>query len=876
MSGPRTQHVLGNVKDSCRFAAEFECSNAVSAFESCVVAGIACTDVVPLSKGMVFDERPGTGRHKHALSFVVACVIGFRHCVWPFLAMLLVSGQVFTQDFGRRERQYDVRHYDIRVRLDEAARTVHGDVRIHLQPLRDTISRIVLDAVNMRIDSVFVGDAPAAYEYDSLKLRVGSGRVYRYGEDVSVRVLYSCVPTRGLYFIKPDESFPRDARQIWTQGQGEDNRFWIPCYDFPNDKATSEVRITVDTALRVLSNGRLIEHRDNGDGSGTWHWSQELPHSSYLIMLAAGRYRVYEDERDGIPVHSWHYEDDNPEDVRRTCSATAEMLRFFSEFIGLRYPWVKYTQVPVAHFPYGGMENTTATVLADSRFIVDSRAALDYDPEPLIAHELVHQWWGNYVTYIDWNNEWLNEGFATYYQQRWTLHRHGRDAFDFQRWKGINSYLDWTDKAGRLPVVHVGRTSSANTYSKGAAVLHMLNDILGESQFQRVMLRYIQRFALANVETNDLKRVIEDETGINLHWFFDQWLYKAGYPELEITRRITDGGMHVRIRQTQRIDSLCGVFRLPLTVALQEADGGERRIRVELTTSDTTLWVPMRNGETVMTVDPDNILCGRVSVDYSIEELDALTRSPYLAVSMRALHALGERLHEPGVWSSLAIAARQDGRAEIRKQALARLIDNERGLVNNAVEAKRLLLDLRLDAVSGVRATSYNGLRRFSSEIPRDVFIEGLSDSSYYVEAAAMNCLLEADTAGAWPFLRERLLSNSHSDILSLAALDWLGTFRHEEAQRIARTLAGPGHSLALRSKAFEKLLEMNMHPDTIRTLLLRAIDEPRMWIRYYFISALSVLGQAEARRHAARRYVVETDPRVRDLIRERYGLPRE
>lgn len=792
------------------------------------------------------------------------------------LLVLLFPCGMQAQDFGRRERQADILHYDIRIVPDHPAVSVRGDVRIRAASLRDTLRSVRLNAVAMRIDSVFMNGSVTDFRYDSLTLDVRFNKPVGYGDSIALRIVYACTPRKGMYFIRPDASFPDDPWQIWTQGQGEDNRHWLPCYDFPNDKATSELRATVDSGQLTLSNGRLLSRAPHPDGSVTWHWLQDKPHSSYLIMFAAGKYGVVSDSARGIPVHSYHYATDRAEDVTRTYASTPAMLEFFSDFIDVPYPWDKYAQIPVAHYLYGGMENTSATVLADTRAVVDARAAVDYDPEPLIAHELAHQWWGDLVTYSDWNNEWLNEGFATYYQQRWTLHHRGKDDFDVQRYEGIHNYMDWADKAGRLPVVHRRGTSAANTYSKGAAVLHMLNDILGEEQYRRVMKEYLLRYAYSNAETNDLKRVIEDVTGMNLHWFFSQWLYRAGYPELKVRSWWNEPsqGLMVQVQQTQGIDTLCGRFRFPLNLHAIDRDGRLTRLRAEVTGADTVFHFALGAAPLRVEVDPDNILCGRIHVEQSVADaIQALHTSGSVAIRLRIVAALARHAGtDPDALDALAHSARADGHRAVRKAAVAACVDAASPSGGRTTSLKKLFLDVSKDASSGVRALAYHGFRKLRDASLREVFVHGLRDSSYYVEAAAMNCLLDVDTADGWHVVRQRLRTRSHTDILALAALDWVQHFRGQEALREVRTLAGPGHSLALRAKAFETLLSLGDDAQSVRTLVEGMLAEPRYQIRLYAVSALAVFGRPEAQRRAMAHLTTESDPRVRDRIRQLYG----
>ncbi|MBE0644765.1 MAG: hypothetical protein IH600_11845 [Bacteroidetes bacterium] len=806
-------------------------------------------------------------------------IFPFIHLSLLLLLFVLPGFHLFSQDFDRRERSFDVLHYRIDVRFDEAARRVDASVDIDFQPLRTAIDTVVLDAVNMDIHSVTLaetGNATASevtWTYDSAKVRVLLPAPLMYGEQRRLHIRYSCRPQRGLYFISPNASFPHDPRQIWTQGQGEDNRHWFPCYDFPNDKATSEVLITVDTALQTISNGALVSRSDNGDGSATWHWRQNKPHCSYLIMLAVGDYGVFRDERDGVPVESWYYRSDAQEDVSRTFADTDDMLAFFSEYTRVPYPWKKYAQIPVRHFLYGGMENTSATIMADTRLVVDARAALDYDPQPLIAHELAHQWFGDYVTYIDWSNEWLNEGFATFFQQLWTRERFGEDDQIIQRFNGIRSYLDWADRAGRVPMVGRQRGGSANTYSKGAAVLHMLRDIIGEEEFRRVMTAWLQRHALGSVETNDLKRTVEDVTGRSMQWFFEQWVYRAGYPDIAVAREVSANGDSLRLtfRQTQTVDSLCRYFRLPLV--MRWPSGRTERVWIDDATQNAAFAIDGTE-DAFVEIDPENLVCGRISIDYSLEEWARLlleAQSP--AQRILAAEALASMTEQKAAREALFDAALNDPHREVRKAAATQLANLRPDEISFPAELKTIFLRLAWDSFSGVRSTALNGLNNFRDPVLIPEFRRMLGDSSYFVEAAAMNCILTVDSIGGAAVVEARLEKESYGDVLQLAAMDWVRKYRFGQCAPQLRWLAGPGNSVPVRTKSFETLLLLREDPASIRALLLGWLDEPHAPIRAWAVSALRLFGDEEARRILLPRVHAEENPRVRALIREMYGL---
>jgi aminopeptidase N len=787
-----------------------------------------------------------------------------------------------AQDFRRRERFFDVQHYKIEVRFDQPNRMVLGQVTITLSPLRPVLDSIVLDAVNMTIEDVRLPKgAPLRFVYDSSTLRVRLDRPYRYGEKLDLAVRYRCVPERGLYFIQPDASYPNAPEQIWTQGQGEDNRYWLPCFDYPNDKATSEVFMTVKSDYETLSNGALQSSRKHPDGTTTWHWVQDKPHSSYLIMIGAGRYKIHRRVWDGIPVLSYYYPGDSAADVERSYGTTASMVRFFSEYTGIRYPWAKYAQIPVARFPYGGMENTTATVLADYRTVVDARAGVDYSAEALIAHELAHQWWGDCLTYIDWENGWLNEGFATYFQQLWTEHASGADDFAYLRREGIQGYLDWVDQSGRIPVVTDRPNASYNIYGKGAAVLHMLRRLVGDEQFRRIIHAYGASHMYGSVETNDFKRTVEGVTGLSMRWFFDQWLYKAGYPELQVrhTWDAAAGILSVRLGQRQKTDSLCGDFRLPILLRAVVGDSTMDKL-VWLNRRDTSIAWSMPTRPSYVMVDPDGTICGRITHEQSTAELLAQFRSA-ASVSIRidAGLALVGRLDDVGARDGFFDALLAEPHSGVRFKVATALSRLKPDSIRYRDALKQTMLTLLHDPKANVRATALNCLNAFRDRSLRAAFDSALKDSSYFVEAAAMNCVLTIDSTDTEDLVLRTLVAPSYRDVVAQAALDWVTRYRITKALPVVRRLAMPGPLRELRMKSINTLFEMGEPLDSLRHLVDGLLREPAWEFRMFGASLLRAVYPADAEMRLRALVNKESDSRVRKhieaLLAERAGKRR-
>ncbi|MEO8554215.1 MAG: M1 family metallopeptidase, partial [Kofleriaceae bacterium] len=342
-----------------------------------------------------------------------------------------------TQPKFAPDRVVDILHILLELEIDPEARTVAGTATLRAAALAPT-SFVELDAVELAIDKVTANGKPAPFRHDGKKLRIELAKPLEPANELVLAITYHGSPRRGLYFTGPDAGYPDKPTQAWTQGQDEDSRYWFPCFDSPHEKATSEVIATVPARMFALSNGNLISDRTSGD-KRTVHWRLDVPHSAYLVTLAVGNFSMIETTWRDIPV-VYYVERGREAECERTLARTPEMLELFSTKFGVAYPYPRYSQVFVADFIFGGMENTSATTLTDS-VLIDERAALDYDIDSLVSHELAHQWFGDLVTCRDWGEGWLNEGFATYSEYIWREHHEGRDAADLELEEWGDSYM---------------------------------------------------------------------------------------------------------------------------------------------------------------------------------------------------------------------------------------------------------------------------------------------------------------------------------------------------------------------------------------------------------------------------------------------------
>ncbi|HEV7842480.1 MAG TPA: M1 family metallopeptidase [Pyrinomonadaceae bacterium] len=492
----------------------------------------------------------------------------------------------------RPPRVYDVLNYTIRTRFDVPNKTVIGDETVTLKPLLADFKTLELDAGAMQIESVTLDDSNTALQWTQPpeKLSITLPRAFQPAEAIAVRIKYRTKPERGLYFVPASRgnyfALPHPT-QIWSQGEPEDNHYWFPCYDFPDDKVTSEQYITTAGNEIAISNGALVETLDNADGTRTFHWKMEQPHGSYLISLVVGEYVKLSDTFKNIPVEYYTYP--GTETVaRRAFEKTPQMMEWFSRVLNYEYPYNKYAQTVVGSFIFGGMENITATTQSDIEILKSTGSSSS--SENLVSHELAHSWFGNLVTCKDWAHAWLNEGFATFMEASFKEHEAGRDAYLSEIQSDADTYFLEDTYRYRRPIVYDRYDQPIDLfdmtlYKKGALILHMLRETVGDELFWKSLNRYLVDNQYRNVTTSDLQRAFEQTTGQQLDWFFNQWVYHAGYPELRVRSSYSPGKrqLTLNVAQTQRAEAMTPeVFRLPVDIELATARGA-RTEHIEIT-----------------------------------------------------------------------------------------------------------------------------------------------------------------------------------------------------------------------------------------------------------------------------------------------------
>jgi len=697
--------------------------------------------------------------------------------LWLALLVLLPAAAAQEPRFAA-DRPLDLRHLKLVAGVDIEKKTLRGRATLQMVALRHT-STIRLDAVGLEISKVEVlrgspeQRQPAEHVSDGETLEIQLSQAVVRGEPLTVHVDYVCAdPQAGLYFFGPTKAEPATPYQVWSQGETIGTRHWIPIFDHPNERITSELIVTAAADLQVLSNGKLVSTTKNGPAA-VWHWRQDQSHVPYLITLVIGKFDVVVENWRGRPVDYW-VPPGRKDDVERSFGKTRRMLDFFSDSIGVEYPWDKYTQIVVEQFRHGGMENTSATTLTE-RTLHDERAHLDHSSDGLVAHELAHQWFGDLLTCRDWAHTWLNESFATYFEALWAEHDLGRDEF----YLNLLGKLRSARGAKKLPIVHHTYTDpwqqfDSRTYPKGAWVLHMIRRRLGDGIWWEVINRYVETRAHTGVETIDFRKAIEEISGHSFERFFHDWTARPGHPVVEVHHKwhAKDKLAEVRVRQTQK----AAAFHFPLKIEYRFADAPPVvSVTHDVTAKDLRFFVPLRARPAMARVDPEFTILMELKERKGRDLwLRQLTDDENPIARIRAAAHFG--------------ATRRDQDRRTLADALGREkfwgvqveIVKQLGKSGGTVSRDVLLKALSLEHPKA-RREAVNALGKFKEDETAASALLGIvhnGDASYAVEADAIEAWARLRVPGALERLKPLLDRNSHNELIRSAVLRGMGEQR--------------------------------------------------------------------------------------------------
>ncbi len=600
----------------------------------------------------------------------VAAAEGLHHCEHCAKHLLPPVTQLLPGRKYARDRRVDIQHLRLEVTPDFAARTVAGRMAMDFTPVGLPLTKFELDAVDLRISEVVLeGAALADWQAGADKLVLQLAEPVAPGVALKVRVSWTVAPERGLYFRTPEMGYATGDTQLWTQGEADLHRFWFPCYDYPNERFSSEVLCEVPEGMEVVSNGVLLGKESVG-GRVRWHWRQDKPHVNYLVALAAGYFHKLEDRAGDLPLALLV-----PPSLKDTAEAafadTRAILGFYEREIGLAFPWDKYHQVFCLDFLAGGMENTSCTFNA-AGLLFDRSSETLRTLHRLDAHETAHQWFGDLVTCRDWSHLWLNEGFASYYTVLYEGEKSGEEAMKFALWREAEEVFRAKDSRPTVWRDYGDPMQQFDTrvYPKGAWILHMLRSQLGPELFRKGIRLYLERHQNGIVGTDDLHDALAEVSGLSLDAFFDQWLYHGGWPEIDVSYA-WDGGAKLAkltVKQTQKVSEQVRLFQVPLPVAFTvKGEAAPRRVTLEVGKAEETFYVSLPSAPEFVRVDPDYTLLAPIRFTPPGDQLDRQLQADVIG-RLLAVRALGDK-KDAGSVAKLAKRLREDGFHGVRAEA---------------------------------------------------------------------------------------------------------------------------------------------------------------------------------------------------------------
>jgi aminopeptidase N len=775
------------------------------------------------------------------------------------------------------DKVVDVLHIHLALRPDVERRRLDAHCTTTVQAIEDGVARLVLDAVDLHVDAVRRdgGDgAPLAFRTTSDTLEITVEPPLRRGEQLVFDVAYAVEnPRRGLYFI---EHGPKHA---WTQGQDSDARFWFPCFDHPAEKQTTSTTITVPQGQFALGNGALVERAGSAEET-TFRYEQRIPHSAYLMTMVTGPFSEIAQAHDRLPV--FYYTLPGREaDGERAFGKTPKMIDVFERTIGVPYPYERYSQIAVADFLFGGMENTTATTQTD-RVLHDERAHLDYSADYLASHELAHQWFGDLITCRDWSQAWLNEGFATYFESVWLEAHLGWDEYLYDVHTIVQRYLEEDGERYRRPIVcnfyrDPGELFDRHLYEKGGAVLHMLRGELGWERMQRVFRRYVSGNAGRNVETIDLIRAIEAETGRNTRGFFAQWVERGGHPELDVSYRwdAERKTALVTIAQKQTVDddNPAYVFDLeigfvadaPAPVGTDFGPGplpGETRVRLRVERAPQTFAVPLEREPALLRVDPGAWILAAWTLSLGTDAHAAIVRGdPSPVARIRAAQALAKDERRVAR-SALAAALAHDPFFGVGVEVAAALGDSR------APSARAALLANAGHPHPKVRRAVAKALGAWRDAEVADALLGLRDDPSYFVIGDALHALGKTRDARAFDALAAAMRTPSWNETIAAGAVRGLGALADARALPVVHEALGAGRPQALRRAAVGAIAELGALVESVRTdavdAVNRILDDADYLLRLWACTAAERIADARLLPTLDRLALNEHDARIR------------
>lgn len=712
-------------------------------------------------------------------------------------------------------RTFDIVHTELDLNFDYERSAVLGEAKLTLTPYAKPQKVLTLDAKDFELGKIYGeidGEEQSfGYRYDEKQIQIYLPKEVEKGDTIQVWMKYTAFPdknsggggsaitdTKGLYFIDPLDTVANKSRMIWTQGETEFSSKWFPSIDKPNEKFTQTIHLTVGDSLVTVSNGVLTKSEDLGNGLRKDTWEMTLPHSAYLAAVAIGDFGKAEDVHGNISL-GYYVEKGYEKGAAKVFANTPEMMEYFEKLTGVNFPWPKYDQIVVPDFVSGAMENTTASIFMEELKLTE-REAIDSEWDYIIAHELFHQWFGDYVTAESWSNLTLNEAFANYSEYLWNEYKYGLDQAKLKLIAERETYfqeaLGKQENLIRFHYPDAEELFDAHSYSKGGLILHMLRKYLGDDLFFDGLNYYLNQHAFSSVEVHDLRLAFEKVSGEDLNWFFNQWFLAKGHPQVkfEVDYSIPDN-LLISAWQEQDLETT-PLYRLPIEISWY-VDGERKTKKIILEQGFQQFALQNEDPVDQIYIDEgtDVLMNKSMNQDSSYLKRQFL-ESQIGAARYEALDSLRTR-DDLELLSELIPKALDDEFWSVKELALQSIQSNPDWMIENSALEEKVAELAESAEKNSVRAGAIDALGACENPSKyHEALLRYVNDSSYLIVSSALMALVSGDAADVSPEFIERFASENNFRVVIPVAEYYLNHDIAEKGgwfQEKAESLSGEG-----------------------------------------------------------------------------------
>ena len=723
------------------------------------------------------------------------------------------------------DRDYDLVHLAVTLNIDYPHRTFTGLAVNRVSALHDGLKILTFHCgKNVKVSSCTVGGETTTFTREEARLLVVVPKPLARSETADVAIRYT--GSSGIAWLAPDAHVPGRVG-IWTQGEPEGNTAWAPTWDYPNHLATSETTVTVPADWTVIGNGVLRSNVLNAGGkTRTFHWQMTQPHAAYLLSLVAGPFDMKTANWRGVPL-LYVAPKGKGKLLESSFGDTPDMLSFFSDITGVKFPWPKYAQSAMYGFGNGGgMENVSATTLS-ANDLTDPREGF-HTMAATNSHELAHQWFGDLVTCKDWGHIWLNEGFATFFEALYMEHSQGEIAYAQEIEKDMQGCFGESRRYKRPLATNLYRDADAmfdsDTYAKGAAILHTLRRLLGDKQFFAGVHAYLLAHQHTPVDSHDLCRSMTDATGVNLEPFFDQWIYKPGHPVIDTTWTWDDATKKVlvTVKQTQDTTDGTPIYALRSAVGLI-LHGKLTRVSIDLHQAAEVYKLDAPDRPDAVLFDPDHDFLREIPTKHWADsELPAILKTAPNPID-RA-EAMGKMLAGTPSESAVqaAVEAIRADTSAFPALSLARLGELKREDLRSLFRSQLKHADFyrRDQAIQAIGM-----LPKTAADIA--TFTAFVNDQEpYAVVTSSLSTLAAWDPKGSLLVFKKAANMPSLHERLRAAAYSALAGIHTEDGVTLILHAAGPDNDFDIRRAALQAMGQVPASEPRTREALRAALQE--------------------------------------------------